>query len=304
MIHQIFRIALTVFCSSLFLRAQEDVAPPAPVQTIVTVEARHGKDVPTLRQGDVVVLQKSERLPVTSLIPAQAPLELYILIDDACDTSLATQFNDLRQFIDNQPASTFIGLAYMRNGTAAIEASLTTDHAKVAKAVRLPLGLAGVSPSPYLSLSDLIKKWPAGSARREVLLIGSGVDPLGGEVIDPYLDTAVEQAQRASIVVYAIYAPAGGHAGHSYWQLNWGQSHLAQITEQTGGESYMLGFGPLVSFAPYLAEISQRLANQYLLTFQAKRENKAGLQSIRLTTEVPNADLVYAGKVYVPAASH
>ena len=79
--------------------------------------------------------------------------------------------------------------------------------------------------------------------------------------------------------MYAIYTPSAGHFGHSFWRLNWGQNHLAQIAEETGGESYMLGFGPPVSFAPYLTEVAEHLAHQYLVTFLIKPGEKAGFQA-------------------------
>jgi hypothetical protein len=188
----------------------------------------------------------------------------------------------------------------MRNGTLDVVQDVTTDHPRAAKSLRLPLGSPGVVASPFLSLSDLIKRWPASPARHEVLLVTSDVDPLGGSLADPYLDASIEHAQRAGIVVYGIYTPGTGHSGHSFWLMNWGQNHLAQIAEETGGESYMLGFGPPVSFAPYLGEIAERLAHQYLVTFLITPGKKAGLQPVRLTTEVPNAELVAADKVYVP----
>ncbi len=294
-------IAAGLALVGMLLIAREDAPPPAtPIQLTVTVEARHGKEVPVMKPGDVMVFQKKERLRVTDLDP-RPPLELYILIDDASSVSLGSQLGDLKQFIENQPAETSIGIGYMRNGTVEFTAALTADHAKAAQGLRLPLGYPGVMPSPFLSLSDLIKRWPASPARHEVLLVTSGIDPLGGGVADPYLDAAIEHAQRAGVIVYAIYAPAAGHGGHSFWRMNWGQNHIAQIAEETGGESYMLGFGPLVSFAPYLSELGEHLSHQYVVTFLVKPGNKAGFQSVRLTTEVPNAELVGANRVYVPA---
>jgi len=282
--------------------AREDVPSPAvPVQLAVTVEARHGKEVPVLKQGDVMVFQKNERLRVTDL-EARPALELFILIDEASAMSLGQQLQDMRQFIETQPAATSIGIGYMRNAMVEVVQNLTTDHPKAAKALRLPLGYPGVMPSPFLALIDLIKRWPASTARHEVLLVSSGIDPLGGGLSNPYLDTAIEHAQRAGVVVYAMYAPAAGHGSHSFWRMNWGQNHLAQIAEETGGESYMLGLGPLISFAPYLAELSEHLTHQYVATFLIKPGNKAGFQSVRLTTEVPNAEIVAAGRVYVPVA--
>ena len=290
----------------LLLPAQEKTsAPTVPVQLIVTVEARHDKkEVPALNREDIMAFQKQERLQVTDLVPCRADhaaLELFILIDDASGMSLGSQLNELRQFIETQPAATSTGIGYMRNATVDVAQELTRDHAAAAKALRLPLGSPSVMPSPFLSLSDLVKRWPASPARHEVLLVTSGIDSLGGALANPYLDAAIEHAQRAGIVVYAIYTPGAGHRGHSFWQMNWGQNHLAQIAEETGGEAYVLGFGPPVSFAPYLTEVAEHLAHQYVVTFLMKPRDKPGFQAVRLSTEVPNAELVAASKVYVPA---
>jgi len=132
-------------------------------------------------------------------------------------------------------------------------------------------------------------------------LISSGIDPLGGDELNPYLGAAIHDAERAGIIVYTIYTPAAGHFGHDYWRINWGQNHLTQIADEAGGESYMIGFGPAVAFAPYLEEIAEHLANQYVVRFQMMPPKKAGFEPVRFTTEVPNADLVAARQVYVPA---
>jgi hypothetical protein len=50
-----------------------------------------------------------------------------------------------------------------------------------------------------------------------------------------------------------------------------------------------------------LEDMSRKLNQQYLLTFIAKPEKKAGMRRIKLQTEVPNAELVSADRVYVPA---
>jgi hypothetical protein len=81
--------------------------------------------------------------------------------------------------------------------------------------------------------------------------------------------------------------------------MNWGQNYLSQISNETGGESHYPGFGAPVSLAPYLDDLTHRLTRQYLLTFLAKPERKAGFQQVTLRTEVPNAELVAADRVYV-----
>ena len=133
-------------------------------------------------------------------------------------------------------------------------------------------------------------------------MITSGIDPdYGPGPSNPYLSRAIDTAQRAGVVVYSIYSGSAGHAGHSYWQINWGQNYLSQLGDETGGEFYWQGASNPVSFAPYLSEIGERLKNQYLLTFEATAEGKAGFQTIKLKTEIPHVTLVGPSKVYVPA---
>ena len=288
--------------------AQNTSTPPGSVRLLVTVEARHGSTIPEITQRDVMVYEGHDRDQVSDWVPAQgerAALELFLLLDDGSGVNLGTQLDGLRKFITAQPASTLIGVAYMQNGTAKVEQNPTNDHALAAKALRLPLGSPGVSASPYFSLSDLIKRWPESSARREVLMVSDGIDRFYGvgNLQDPYLDAAIDDALRAGVVVYDIYSPGAGHFGHSYWPNYWGQMYLARVAEETAGESYYIGFtGGPVSFDPYLEDMERHLNHQYWLTFTPKPQKKSGWQKIKLTTEVPNAELVSAQRVYVTAA--
>jgi len=305
------RLVLALFTSaclaiSIAPARAVDKAPAGtiPVQMVVTVEARHGHNVPTLGREDFVVRLDREKTQVTDAVPLQggnADLELFILIDESSDPTLGSQLADLRRFINTQSVTTAIGIGYMRNGMVDTAQGLTRDHGRAAKALRLPMGAGS---SPYLSLSELIKYWPASYARREVLTLTSGADPLGGEGVEnPYLDVAIADAQRAGIIVYAIYMGGTGHSAHSYWRMNWGRDYLAKLAEETGGEAYVLVPGTLVSIAPYLAEVTSQLNHQYRITFPANDEGKPGLRSVKPITEVPNAEIVAASKVYVPSVS-
>jgi VWFA-related protein len=301
-------IAITVLLSSVqLIFAQENPAAVEPgVNLLVTVEARHGSNVPDITRDDVMVYEGKDRDRVTGWLPLHgdhAGLEFFILIDDSSSVSLGSQLEDIRQYINAQPPTTKIGVAYMQNGTAQVVQNLTNDHALAAKALRLPLGSPGASASPYFSLEDLIKRWPASEERHEVLLITDGIDRYWGSGPDnAYVDTVIEKAQRAGVIVYSIYTPGEGHFGHSYWRTYWGQNYLSQLSDETGGESYyLIGSAPPVTFTPYLEDMSRKLNQQYLLTFIAKPEKKAGMRRIKLQTEVPNAELVSADRVYVPA---
>jgi hypothetical protein len=288
--------------------AQQAPVAMEPRHLIVTVEPKHGKEVPAINRDEIMVYEGHDRDQMTDWIPAQADhagLELFILLDDGSSVSLGTQLEDIRKFIEAQPASTQIGVAYMQNGTARIVQNLTTDHAAASKSLRLPMGVGGANASPYFALSDLAKRWPPSDARHEVLMVTDGIDRYygTGDLSDPYVQAAVDDSARAGIVVSAIYNPGAGHFGHSYWQTYWGQIYLSQVADQTGGEAYYIGMtGAPVSFAPYLEDLSQRLQHQYLLAFIPKPQKKAGWQKVRLASEVPNVDLVSAGRVYVKPA--
>src|SRR6202790_1294214 len=294
-------VAIAVLMAGLQFVAAQESAPAGPaVNLVVTVEARHGSNVPEITRDDVMVYEGHDRDRATGWLPLQgdhAGLELFILLDDSSNVSLGSQLEDIRQFISAQPATTKIGVAYMQNGTAQVVQNLTSDHMLAAKALRLPLGNPGASASPYFSLGDLIKRWPEGNERREVLMITDGIDRYWGSGPDnAYVDSVIEQAQRAGVIVFTIYTPGEGHYGHSFWRMNWGQNYLSQVADETGGEAYYLGFGAPVTFAPYLEDITRRLGRQYLLTFIPKPEKKAGMQRVKLQTEVPNAELVSADR--------
>jgi hypothetical protein len=303
-------VCFTLVSASVLSGRQPPTEDTQPVQMVVTAEPHKGAEVPVVKAADVTVNEGKERDQVAAWIPAQgdrAALEFFVLIDDSSRDVLATQFQDIKKFIAEQPPTTKIGIAYMQNGIARIEQNLTNDHDQAIKAIRLPLGYSGANASPYFSLSDLVKKWPRDAARHEVLMITNGFDPYYGataDMLDPYLDAAIEDSQRAGVIVSAIYEPSVGHVGHSYWLTYWSQMYLAKLAEETGGEAYYIDFtGQAPDFTPYLKDISNRLNHQYILGFVPESQKKGGMRSVKLKTELHNVDLVGANRVYVPTTS-
>ena len=153
-----------LFASVLLVAAQDSASATGPAANlVVTVEARHGSSVPDVTRDDVMAYEGRDRDRVTGWLPLQgdhAGLEFFIMLDDSSNVTLGSQLEDIRQFINAQPPTTKIGVAYMSNGVAQVMQNPTTDHALAAKALRLPLGNPGASASPYFSLGDLIKRWP------------------------------------------------------------------------------------------------------------------------------------------------
>jgi hypothetical protein len=312
--------------ATLAVKAQEQASPTTvPVHMVVTVEPLRESDntVGALSREDVKVSQGKNRLQVTDWIPArgdQAGLQLFILMDDTSDTSIGGQLDDLRAFINAQPATAWIGVGYMRNTAVNIVQNFTTDHAQAAKALRLPLGSTGASDSPYLSLISLLKGWPENKMRREVLMVtdgidrlrnygpsaGSGFGPRGMQswsAMSPDLDSASSAAQQYGVIVHSIYCRGVGHLGRNYYDASSGQNGLAKLADETGGESFFLGVQNPVSFKPYLDRLQMILGNQYFLAFLANPGKKAGLQRVKISTEVPKVEIVSADNVWVPAAA-
>jgi hypothetical protein len=278
-------------------------ATGVPVSIITTVEAPKNAPPPNITQDDVLVSQNKRHMQVTGFAPLHDQtngMQLWILIDDGSGSSLGSQLPDLRNFVQQQPSTTEIGIGYMRNGTVAVIQPLTADHNLAAKSMRLPIGVPGISASPYLALTELIHKWPTTAEAREVLMVSSGIDPDYGSGPDnPYLTRAIDIAQRAGVVVYSIYFPGAGRLGRGYRFINWGQNYLSQLSDETGGEFYWEGNHAPVSLSPYLDSMNRRMNEQYLLTFMAEPQNKAGFQTIKLSTEVPHVGLAGPRKVYV-----
>jgi hypothetical protein len=302
-------LLIAAACLSRSLAAQENAAGQGtPVQMIVSIEPKKGNEMPQITKHDIVVHQGHDVRPVTDFVPAtgnRSALSLAILIDDSAATNIGIQLNDIRKFIQEQPRTTLTAVGYMQNGTVQVVQNFTPDHVAAAKSVRLTQGFFGVEASPYLSLSDFIKHWPANPAiRREVLMITSGIDTVYvGTYPNPYVDSAIQDAQCAGIVVYTLYMPSSGHFGHDYWRTYWGQNYLSEISDKTGGESYYL-MGPQspVSFGPYLDKLSHQLPNQYVLTFLAEPRKKAGVEGVKITSEIHSVDFVHADSVCVPGS--
>jgi hypothetical protein len=299
---------------------------------VITDQAiRDDSEVPILRPENVQVKQGRNVLKVDQLIPARgdnAALQLFILIDDTCDVGIGNSLNDIRDFINAQPATTVVGVAYMSNATIQIAQNFTADHAAAAKAIRLPRGNLSAMDSPYLSLISLIKSWPQQKVRREVLMVSDGIDRLRGDRMSNYqssptpgrmnrntpanmsssiptissdADSASTAGQRYGVIIHGIYATGVGRAGRNAWEAQIGQSGVAKIADETGGEYFSLGAQNLVSFKPYLDRLQRILDNQYYLVFGVIPKNKAGLQRVKISTEAPGFEIAAADSVWVPA---
>ena len=265
-------------------------------RAVVTANTRSNEVAPVIPRDSVTV--RADRKPQeisgwTPLRGSNAGLQLVLLIDDSARSSLGLQLNDLRNFINAMPPSTQIAIAYMRNGSSYLAQTFTNDHAAANRALRLPIGGPGGNASPYFCLQDLVKRWPeGGDIRREVVMVTDGIDRYSGRGFNPdnpYVQSAIKDAQKAGIIVYSIYFRDAGRLDRGLYATDSGQNYLVQVSQATGGETYYQGFGNPVSFQPFLSDIQHKLENQYELSFRATP--KKDLVSLQVKTTEPNTKL-------------
>ena len=273
-----------------------------PVQVVVTV-AHHAIGAPqTITRSDLSVVEGVEPLPITNFVPLSgksAELELYVLVDECSNCEFGPKFGELKNFIKSQPDSTAVGIAYIRDGCLKIVEKPTTDRARAIEALSLPAG--GKPVNPFAALADLIGDWPSSSARKAVLMVANGIDAaMTSQLHDATAEKALEAAQRSGVIVYAIYHPSADYLSSDFSQIHSGQVHLAHVAYESGGEAYFLSPAPLPSLAPFLTDITDHLANQYLVEFQIKPGESSGLRQIAVKTSFPDMELMSADRVWVP----
>jgi len=278
------------------------IALAASSQIVITVPRSEFAE--NLKASDVSVLRDKSPVDVVGLERLSgnlADMQLFILLDDSTrSSSLGVHLNEMKMFLDALPASTQVAVGYMRNGTFGLAQGFTTDHEKAASALRLPAAIPGENGSPYFVLSDLAKHWPSKDAtdRRVVLMLTDGVDRYytSANMDDPYVDGTVSDALRAGVMVYSIYLRGAGLNGQSSWGTNVAQSHLIQVTEETGGYAYFQALTDPVSIAPFLSDFAERLENQYRVTLGSL--NRKGLQPLTIRAVQPGVKIEGPTRMY------
>jgi len=289
------------------LLAQE--AADSGPSTIVTVEPKGNNELAEpVSEKAVKVKVNGKNAAVagwTAFGPnaTQPNLQLVLLIDDGARSSLGLHLQELQRFLSQQPPTTEVAVAYMRNGTGQFTGPFTTDHAKAAQTLRLPISSPGTNGSPYFSLSDLIKRWPAHNPaeRREVVIVTDGIDRYTGLRYDPsnpYINATIRDAIRNRVVVYSIYYHNAGFADRTGAGINSGQNYLTQLCGAVGGEFFYQGFGNPVDFAPYLNQINKKLGNQYELRVTAPEKAK-NIVNLKVQVSAPNTKTQAAQQIFL-----
>jgi VWFA-related protein len=260
----------------------------------ITVKTREGLATSELEAADFTVREDGENQNVLSLraMGEATPLAVAVLIQDNVVSSVGNDIPAIKDFIRRLPAGSRVFVGTIKTGTLEVRQKFTTDLARAADSVRPPSGFANNAPfNPYVEIVEALKRFqslPAG--RRAVLVVSDGLDVSRGvdsasptQSID--LQRAINEAQRASVAVYSFYAPAVGATSNSNSILvNYAQSSLQRLADETGGQAFFQGTGAPVSFDPFLRELTTSLGKQLALTYLSTHPAK-GFHRIKILTD-------------------
>lgn len=276
---------------------------------IVTILPKQHNELPaSVAQQDVSIKLNGKSATVASWTPqrgADDRLELVLLIDGAARNLNGSQFDEIAHFMRQLPSNAKATIGYMEDGRALLTGPLSTDRTQLLRGLHLPVG---TNASTYFSVSDLAKQWPSSErrARREVLLVTDGIEPYNPQYDpeDTYVQSAINDSVRASLVVYSIFWSR--HNNYSTGGVtdagNSGQNYLTELTQATGGRSYGMGMSNPVSFQPYLDDLARRLANQYELGFSTSLNGKPVFKSMKFKLSGFAAEVDAPQQVFVDRA--
>jgi len=293
------------------VQANAQTAPGGVLSRItVTVTGKDRPEPPAMQKEDFLVYQGRDRRPVVSAIlqtGAENKLNLIVVVDESSESQLSLRYPELTTFLRELPSPALVGLAYARNGVVIVAQDVTADREAVIKALRIPIGRTGATGGIFLSLASVAKSIRSTPDRRTaILLLSSGIDTFRGIAsttpsMNPDLDSAIREAQRKGITVYSIYVSPSAHFQHSFFLVTNGQGCLARLGDETGGEAYFSGTITPINMQPFLEEMAEHLAHQYIVTFDARPGKKPGLATIKVRTEVSGAEVEAPSEAFIPA---
>jgi Ca-activated chloride channel family protein len=272
--------------------------PDEPVQTLqlasrlvsVAVNAvdSNGAPVGGLEQGDFRLLEDGKEQKISFFEKeSSTPLSIVLAIDGS--QSLARN-----ERLAKEAAKRFVQtllrdqdeLEVLEFADSVREVVPFTNDKK-----RIEEGLGDLRPGDATALydaiylgSDLLGKTNPGNGRRRVLvLITDGGDTVHGV----HYDQALEQAQRAGVMIYSlvvipIYADAGRNTG--------GEHALIQLSNDTGGKYFYVE--DKRDLAPAYEKVSEDLRTQYVLGYYAPaptvKSRRDGFRALKVEVADPD----------------
>jgi hypothetical protein len=195
----------------------------------------------------------------------RVPLNLAVLVQDDLEARVGNELKVTREFISSLPAGSRVMVGYIRSGSLQVRQPFTENLEQAGRSLRMPVGSTSVAPySPYSQVRDALKQFPEGGQNRNaVLLISDGLDTSRGfdyasTVHSVDLDRASKMAKEKGVAVYSFFAPSAGLTGFNRLAIQYGQSALNRLSDETGGRAFFQG-SSFVTFDAYFERLSRAI---------------------------------------------
>ena len=244
------------------------------VNVIFTVTDKHGKFVKDLKQKQFTILDNN--LPPREIKTFEAetdlPLRVGLLIDASNSIRDKFQFEQnaaiafLRQVVRPQTDRAFV-LAF--DEVLDVTQDYTNDLDKLGKGVKVirPGGGTAMWDAVYLASRDKLMKERAdtatGTVRKAIILVSDGDDNQSRFT----RQEAIEMAQRAGVIVYAISTNLNNI-------LDSGDHNLKAMAEATGGRAFFPS--KLHDLTDSFRAIQEELRSQYSVSYKPEHFDANG----------------------------
>ena len=233
------------------------------VNVVFTVTDKHGKQITELKQSDFQVLDDNRPVEQIRSFRSETnlPLQVGLLID--ASNSVRDRFK-----FEQESAIEFLNqtirLRYDHafvvgfDATPEVTQDFTDNTEALAHGVRelRPGGGTAMFDAIYFACRDKLLKTPRDTpSRRAIILLSDGEDNLSHVT----REEAIEMAQRAEAIVYAISTNVSGTKGA-------GDRVLERISDATGGRAFFPFQIRDVTNA--FAEIQDELRSQYAVSYK------------------------------------
>ncbi len=232
------------------------------VNLVFTVTDRHGHFVKDLRRDDVKVLDDSKPAAISSFSSqTDLPLRVGLLIDASSSIRDRFRFEQdaaiefLSQIVRPASDQAFV-LGF--DSVAEITQDFTDDTGSLAHGIRMlrPGGGTALYDAIYeASKTKLAKAQAKGPTRRAIILLTDGEDNQSRVT----RDQAIEMAQRAEVIIYAISTNVSGIKTR-------GDKVLERFAETTGGRVFFPT--KIEEVAQAFSQIQDELRSQYALAYK------------------------------------
>jgi len=233
------------------------------VNVVFTVTDKHGKRITDMKQNDFHFLDDNKPAAEIRSFRAEAnlPLQVGLLIDASSSVRDRFKFEQEAaiEFL-NQTVRRRYDLAFVVgfDATPEVTQDFTDDTEKLDRGVHelRPGGGTALYDALYYACRDKLLKQPQnGPTRRAIVLLSDGDDNQSHVT----REEAIEMAERAEAIVYAISTNVSGTKGT-------GDKVLERIAEATGGRAFFPF--QIRDVANAFAEIQDELRSQYAVTYK------------------------------------